>query len=233
MQINNEITQCERKSIQPTFLADSIYGGALLEVCPNDFVCFYDWVEYRVIQRIDANMENVYWVDDKYLLAITSVSSSYILKYNQEDAFNLTRIQAGDCFIYVLVESGEHQMLSSLPATSFNDSGKRDDEKWARKGPFMAAGLKYQSQLQQKHQDSHDSDYHKYKNQIQVMFTLSLYIAGFGASQSTFIMIKKIWVQIQCYHVKSKSIWVKSYCWSMYESIIFYILSQSATTHNK
>jgi hypothetical protein len=39
-------------------------------------------------------------------------------------------------------------MLSSLPATSFNDSGKRDDEKWVRKGPFMAAGLKYQSQLQ-------------------------------------------------------------------------------------
>jgi microsomal prostaglandin-E synthase 2 len=31
-------------------------------------------------------------------------------------------------------------MLSSLPSTSFNDGGKRDDEKWARKGPFMAAG---------------------------------------------------------------------------------------------
>jgi microsomal prostaglandin-E synthase 2 len=31
-------------------------------------------------------------------------------------------------------------MLSSLPATSFSDGGKRDDEKWARKGPFMAAG---------------------------------------------------------------------------------------------
>lgn len=31
-------------------------------------------------------------------------------------------------------------MLSSLRATSFNDGGKRDDEKWARKGPFMAAG---------------------------------------------------------------------------------------------
>lgn len=34
----------------------------------------------------------------------------------------------------------EYRMLSSLPSTSFNDGGKRDDEKWARKGPFMAAG---------------------------------------------------------------------------------------------
>jgi hypothetical protein len=35
-----------------------------------------------------------------------------------------------------------------MPATSFNDVWKRDDKKWARKGPFIVAGLKKQSQLQ-------------------------------------------------------------------------------------
>lgn len=32
------------------------------------------------------------------------------------------------------------RMLSSLPATNFHNGGKRDDEKWAGRGPFVAAG---------------------------------------------------------------------------------------------
>ena len=47
----------ERKSTSPTFLAESIYGGALLAICSNDFVCFYDWAECRVIRRIDVSVK--------------------------------------------------------------------------------------------------------------------------------------------------------------------------------
>ncbi|GAB2228125.1 hypothetical protein Droror1_Dr00009955 [Drosera rotundifolia] len=35
----------EKKSIRPTFSAERIYGGVLLAMCSNDFICFYDWAE--------------------------------------------------------------------------------------------------------------------------------------------------------------------------------------------
>lgn len=47
----------EKKSIRPTFSADRIYGGTLLAMCSNDFICFYDWAECRFIRRIDVNVK--------------------------------------------------------------------------------------------------------------------------------------------------------------------------------
>jgi hypothetical protein len=44
----------ERKSIRPNISADGIYGGALLAVRSSECVCFYDWVECRLIRRIDV-----------------------------------------------------------------------------------------------------------------------------------------------------------------------------------
>uniref|UniRef100_A0A9I9CCK2 Uncharacterized protein n=1 Tax=Cucumis melo TaxID=3656 RepID=A0A9I9CCK2_CUCME len=38
-------------------LAEHIYGGTLLTMCPNDFICFYDWAEGRLIRRIDVNVK--------------------------------------------------------------------------------------------------------------------------------------------------------------------------------
>ncbi|KAK4427513.1 Coatomer subunit beta'-1 [Sesamum alatum] len=117
----------EKKSIRPTFSAEHIYGGSLLAMCSNDFICFYDWAECRLIRRIDVNVKNLYWADSGDLVAIASDSSFYILKYNRdvvsahldsgrsvdeqgvEDAFDLlyeinervrTGIWVGDCFIY-------------------------------------------------------------------------------------------------------------------------------------
>lgn len=49
----------EKKSIRPTFSAERIYGGSLLAMCSNDFICFYDWAECRLIQRIDVNVKVV------------------------------------------------------------------------------------------------------------------------------------------------------------------------------
>ncbi|KAI3928793.1 hypothetical protein MKW98_024394 [Papaver atlanticum] len=117
----------EKKSIRPTFSAERIFGGTLLAMCSNDFICFYDWAECRLIRRIDVNVKNVYWADSGDLVAIASDTSFYILKYNRdivssyldgakptddqgvEDAFELlhetnervrTGLWVGDCFIY-------------------------------------------------------------------------------------------------------------------------------------
>ncbi|KAL6584698.1 hypothetical protein OROMI_003987 [Orobanche minor] len=117
----------EKKSIRPAFSAERIYGGNLLAMCSNDFICFYDWVEFRLIRRIDVNVKNLYWADSGDLIAIASDTSFYVLKFNHnvvsahldsgrsvdeeglEDAFELlyeinervrTGIWVGDCFIY-------------------------------------------------------------------------------------------------------------------------------------
>lgn len=47
----------EKKNIRPTFSAERIYGGTLLAMCSNDFICFYDWAECRLIRRIDVNVK--------------------------------------------------------------------------------------------------------------------------------------------------------------------------------
>ncbi|XP_054781260.1 coatomer subunit beta'-2-like [Prosopis cineraria] len=117
----------EKKNIRPTFSAERIFGGTLLAMCSNDFICFYDWSECRLIRRIDVNVKNLYWADSGDLVTIASDTSFYILKYNRdivassldggrpvddlgvEDAFELlheinervrTGIWVGDCFIY-------------------------------------------------------------------------------------------------------------------------------------
>uniref|UniRef100_A0A0D9YP38 Beta'-coat protein n=1 Tax=Oryza glumipatula TaxID=40148 RepID=A0A0D9YP38_9ORYZ len=117
----------ERKSIRPPFSAERIFGGVLLAMCTNDFICFHDWAEGRMIRRIDVNVKNLYWADSGDLVTIASDTSFYILKYNRdvvsshldgggsvgeegvEDAFELlheinerirTGLWVGDCFIY-------------------------------------------------------------------------------------------------------------------------------------
>lgn len=47
----------EKKSVRPTYSAEHIYGGTLLAMCSNDFICFYDWVECRLIRRIDVSVK--------------------------------------------------------------------------------------------------------------------------------------------------------------------------------
>ncbi|KAL3633027.1 hypothetical protein CASFOL_026011 [Castilleja foliolosa] len=117
----------EKKSIRPTFSAEHIYGGTLLAMCSNEFICFYDWADCRLIRRIDVNVKNLYWADGGDLVSIASDTSFYILKFNRnvvsahldsgrsvdeqgvEDAFELlyeinervrTGLWVGDCFIY-------------------------------------------------------------------------------------------------------------------------------------
>ncbi|GBG64185.1 hypothetical protein CBR_g40885 [Chara braunii] len=117
----------ERKSMRPTFSAEGLFGGALLAVRSNDFVCFYDWSECRVVRRIDVAVKNILWADNEELLTIICDDSFFILKFHRdvvtahldsgktvdedgiEDAFELlhevperviTGVWVGDCFIY-------------------------------------------------------------------------------------------------------------------------------------
>eukprot|EP00899_Mesostigma_viride_P001865 jgi/Mesvir1/1167/Mv17669-RA.1 len=117
----------EVKSIRPNFIAEGIYGGALLAIRSSEFVCFYDWAECRCVRRIDVAVKNIYWSDSGELVAICSEGSFYILKFHREAvneyiasgqalddqgveaAFELlhevservrTGLWVGDCFIY-------------------------------------------------------------------------------------------------------------------------------------
>ena len=114
--------------MRPTYAAESIFGGALLGVCAQDFVCFYDWEDLQLVRRIDVEAKAIYWSDQAHLLAVVGDSSFYILQFSQDavntaldngggqlpedgvdDAFVLihevqesvqTGRWVGDCFVY-------------------------------------------------------------------------------------------------------------------------------------
>jgi len=65
---------------------------------------------------------------------------SVLRKTTSRSGIFASRVQNGLADSSLSSSPWKYRMLSSLPSTSFNDGGKRDDEKWARKGPFMAAG---------------------------------------------------------------------------------------------
>lgn len=118
----------ERKSIRPPFAAESIFGGALLAICGQDFICFYDWEDLQLVRRIDVEAKAVYWSDQAHLVAIVGETEFYVLQYSQaavdaaldangnrlpedgvDEAFELvhqvsdsvqTGRWVGDCFVY-------------------------------------------------------------------------------------------------------------------------------------
>lgn len=107
----------EKSSFRPAFAAEQLYGGALVGLRSQDFVCFYDWAECRVVRRIDVAVKHVIWSEAGDLVAITSDSAVYILRYNRdvvqaafdagqgtddqgiEDAFEL--LHEARCFLFL------------------------------------------------------------------------------------------------------------------------------------
>eukprot|EP01087_Luapelamoeba_hula_P020714 TRINITY_DN711_c0_g1_i2.p1 TRINITY_DN711_c0_g1~~TRINITY_DN711_c0_g1_i2.p1 ORF type:complete len:938 (+),score=169.54 TRINITY_DN711_c0_g1_i2:26-2839(+) len=112
----------ETKAIRPSFSAEAIYGGSLLGIRSNNFICFYDW-NGNVIRRIDVTPKSVFWSETGEVVTIACDASFFILKLNNEllstateasedgieDAFELlheisekvrTGLWAGDCFVY-------------------------------------------------------------------------------------------------------------------------------------
>ncbi len=81
----------ERKSIRPNISADGIYGGALLAVRSSECVCFYDWVECRLVRRIDvvAKVEDsdallcdsLHSITSVYTIAVLNTKGLYVSAY--------------------------------------------------------------------------------------------------------------------------------------------------------
>lgn len=117
----------EKATVKVDFAVEALHGGALLGCRTNDFVCFYDWSDGRLVRRIDAPVRDIIWSENGELVAIIAETSFYILRYMREaveaaiasgvapdsdgyeDAFDLvheegdavrTGLWVGDCFIY-------------------------------------------------------------------------------------------------------------------------------------
>eukprot|EP00931_Biecheleriopsis_adriatica_P020246 TRINITY_DN13599_c0_g2_i1.p1 TRINITY_DN13599_c0_g2~~TRINITY_DN13599_c0_g2_i1.p1 ORF type:complete len:953 (+),score=217.85 TRINITY_DN13599_c0_g2_i1:80-2938(+) len=118
----------ESFSFKPPFTVEEIFGGALLGVRGSDFICFYDWTEYRLIRRIDVVPRNVIWSEDGSNVVLVCADSFYVLKHDKdavsaaitsgtpidedgiEAAFDLQNelsdkvvsgTWVGDCFVYI------------------------------------------------------------------------------------------------------------------------------------
>mmetsp|Transcript_66992 Transcript_66992/g.160514 ORF Transcript_66992/g.160514 Transcript_66992/m.160514 type:complete len:983 (-) Transcript_66992:192-3140(-) len=115
----------ESFSFKPPFGVDEIFGGHLIGVRSGDFVCFYDWTQYRVIRRIDVSPKHVIWSEDGSSVVLVCADSFYILNHDKEAmnapgsvedddgieaAFDLVNevtdkvtsgLWVGECFVYI------------------------------------------------------------------------------------------------------------------------------------
>eukprot|EP00744_Colponema_vietnamica_P001875 GILI01003044.1.p1 GENE.GILI01003044.1~~GILI01003044.1.p1 ORF type:complete len:1825 (-),score=764.15 GILI01003044.1:251-5320(-) len=117
----------EHRSFKPSFQAEGLFGGVLVCVRSEDFVCFYDWDECRLIRRIDVVPRVIEWSDSGELAALVCEEALYLLRFSKsnvqaaldsgrplpedgiEEAFDLlheisdkisTCLWVGDCFVY-------------------------------------------------------------------------------------------------------------------------------------
>lgn len=131
----------ENFSFKPPFVVEEIFGGRLLGVRGADFICFYDWTEYRLIRRIDVVPRSVIWSDDGNNIVLVCPDSFYVLKHDKgavqaaivtgaqidedgiEAAFDLqseisdkvvSGTWVGDCFVFI----SQAQRLTCLVAGS-------------------------------------------------------------------------------------------------------------------
>ncbi|ETW49634.1 hypothetical protein PFMALIP_02342 [Plasmodium falciparum MaliPS096_E11] len=75
---------------QTPYTITQLFGGYLLGVKSNNFICFYDWSDYSLIRKIDINVKNVFWNDSGTYVAISTEDSIYILNYLNSDG-NLSK----------------------------------------------------------------------------------------------------------------------------------------------
>lgn len=74
----------ESFSFKPAFAVDEIFGGALLGVRSNDFVCFYDWNEYRPVRKVEVVPKSAIWSEDGRNVVLACADSFYVLKHDRE-----------------------------------------------------------------------------------------------------------------------------------------------------
>merc|ERR1719335_2076986 len=134
----------ESFSFKPPFSVEEIFGGRLLGVRGQDFICFYHWQEYRLIRRIDVTPRAVYWNDQGTYVVLNCTDSFYVLTHDKEVvtavlasgqptddegieiAFELTNeVQdkitsgtwVGDCFVYISQSQRLHCLVAGQTET--------------------------------------------------------------------------------------------------------------------
>jgi len=127
-----------------TFSAEAIFGGALLGVRGNTFVCFYDWNTGAMVRRIDVLPKDVIWSENGNLVCLNCQDSFYILRYNSgaletalssgvpmpedglENAFDVEQEIAesvkngcwvGDCFIFTTTTNRLNYLIGNQTNT--------------------------------------------------------------------------------------------------------------------
>jgi coatomer subunit beta' len=77
----------ENFSFKPPFTAEEIFGGHLIAVKSSDFVCFYDWNEYRLVRRIDVVPKEIIWSEESdggCQVVLACADNFYILRHDKE-----------------------------------------------------------------------------------------------------------------------------------------------------
>ncbi|CRG96603.1 beta subunit of coatomer complex, putative [Plasmodium gallinaceum] len=69
-------------SFQTPYTVTQLFGGYLLGVKSNNFICFYDWNDYNLIRKIDINVKDVYWNESGTYVALSTEDTIYILSYS-------------------------------------------------------------------------------------------------------------------------------------------------------
>jgi len=74
----------ESFSFKPPFSVDEIFGGRLIAVRSGDFVCFFDWSEYRLVRRIDVVPRSIIWSEDGCNVVLACADSFYVLRHDKD-----------------------------------------------------------------------------------------------------------------------------------------------------
>lgn len=134
----------ESFSFKPPFTVDEMFGGRLVGVRGSDFICFYDWTEYRLIRRIDVVPKEVIWSEDGNNVVLVCADSFYVLRHDKEAcqaailggaqvdedgievAFDLTNemsekvvsgVWISDCFVYITNTQRVHCLVAGSTET--------------------------------------------------------------------------------------------------------------------
>mmetsp|Transcript_5278 Transcript_5278/g.8945 ORF Transcript_5278/g.8945 Transcript_5278/m.8945 type:complete len:1029 (-) Transcript_5278:226-3312(-) len=102
----------ETQVFKPPFSAEGLYGGNLIAIAGNEFVVFYDWVECRLVMRIDVAPLAVYWSTDGEQVVLACEESYFVLSCNQAaiaDAFETGTASAEDGV------EGAFELLHEIP----------------------------------------------------------------------------------------------------------------------
>jgi coatomer subunit beta' len=74
----------EHKTFKPFFSAEQIFGGQVLSVRSDEFICLYDWDTCTLIRSIEMAPKAVFWNETGTNVIFAGENSFYVLKYDPD-----------------------------------------------------------------------------------------------------------------------------------------------------